>query len=148
QENLQRMLHPRQIVFIGGSRVIRQGIENSRNIAFDGEIYAVSKTVSVWPDDYFYDNLQALPSVPDAALISLQGETVVDIVQELNNMGVYCCVLYSAGFSEIGNRALYERLVEAAGDMAMMGPNCYVAINFLDGVPLWPDRFGVQTAEE
>src|SRR5699024_11538901 len=63
-------------------------------------------------------------------------------------MCVYGCVLYSAGFSEIGNRALYERLVEAAGDMAMMGPNCYGAINFLDGVPLWPDRFGVQTAEE
>src|SRR5699024_8156596 len=134
QENLQRMLHPRQIVFIGGSSVIRQGIENSRNIGFDGEIYSVSKSVSVLPDVYFYDNLQALPIVPDAAFVVVRGKTAVDIVQELNNMGVYGCVLYSAGFSEIGDRYLYDRLVVAAGDVAMMGANCYGAINLFVGV--------------
>src|SRR5699024_6673822 len=116
QKNLQRMLHPRHIVFIGGSSVIRQGIDNSRNIGFEGEVYVVCKLVSVLPDVCFYDNLHALLVVPDAAFVAVRGETAVDIVQELNNMGVYGCVLYSAGFSEIGNSALYERLLDAAGD--------------------------------
>ena len=31
-----------------------------------------------------------------------------------------------------------------AGDMPVIGPNCYGLLNYLDGVPIWPDQHGGQ----
>src|SRR5699024_10027650 len=67
-----------------------------------------------------------------------------EVIKDLRDFGVAGCVCYAAGFLEIGNIELNERLLEAAGDMALVGPNCYGFINYLDQVPLWPDRFGSQ----
>ena len=38
--------------------------------------------------------------------------------------------------------ALQAKLVAAAGDMPILGPNCYGVINYLDGALLWPDQHG------
>jgi acyl-CoA synthetase (NDP forming) len=38
---------------------------------------------------------------------------------------------------------LQERLVEAAGEMPILGPNCYGFLNALDTVTLWPDQHGL-----
>ena len=35
-----------------------------------------------------------------------------------------------------------RELVEAAGDMPIIGPNCYGLINYADGALLWPDQHG------
>ena len=45
----------------------------------------------------------------------------------------------STGFSN----AEYDRLIAAAGAMAVMGPNCYGFINALDQASPWPDEHGV-----
>ena len=47
-----------------------------------------------------------------------------------------------SGFSEAGDEgaALERKLVAASGAMALIGPNCYGALNYLDGVALWPDQ--------
>ena len=39
---------------------------------------------------------------------------------------------------------LQAKLVAAAGDMPILGPNCYGVINYLDGALLWPDQHGGQ----
>ena len=52
-------------------------------------------------------------------------------------------VCYASGFLEsIDGGALQKALVEAAGEMPIVGPNCYGLVNYLDGVPLWPDQQG------
>ena len=35
-----------------------------------------------------------------------------------------------------------RELIEAAGDMPIIGPNCYGLINYADGALLWPDQHG------
>lgn len=142
QQNLKRMLKPRHIVFIGGKNVIRQGIRNSKRIGFQGTIYAVNRGAEEIDGARCYKSIQELPEVPDAAFIAVRGERAIQIVKELGMIGVAGCVCYAAGFSEIGNKQLNKELIEAAGNMALVGPNCYGMINYLDQVPLWPDHFG------
>ena len=51
---------------------------------------------------------------------------------------------YTAGFSELGPAGLQaeKELVDAAGEMALLGPNCYGLINYHDRLALWPFAHG------
>ena len=56
-------------------------------------------------------------------------------------------ICFAAGFSETGSydaegEKLQAALIEAAGDMPVIGPNCYGLINYADGALLWPDQHG------
>src|SRR5699024_5869132 len=59
---------------------------------------------------------------------------------------------FASGFAEAeddreAGAGLQARLVEAADDMPVLGPNCYGLINYLDGALLWPDQHGGGRAE-
>ena len=43
-----------------------------------------------------------------------------------------------------GGAGLEDELLVAAGDMPILGPNCYGFINGLDGALLWPDQHGLE----
>ncbi len=43
-----------------------------------------------------------------------------------------------------GGAGLEDELLAAAGDMPILGPNCYGFINGLDGALLWPDQHGLE----
>ena len=57
-------------------------------------------------------------------------------------------VCFSSGYSETldgdntRGQVLQNALIEAAGDMPILGPNCYGFINYFDGALLWPDQHG------
>jgi len=62
-------------------------------------------------------------------------------------MGAGGAICFASGFGErvaldshAENRE--TRLLEVAGDMPIIGPNCYGLINYLDRVLLWPDQYG------
>jgi acyl-CoA synthetase (NDP forming) len=59
-------------------------------------------------------------------------------------------VLYASGFGEVGEVGIKrnQRLVEAAGKMPIIGPNCYGFINSLDSVALWPDLHGCEALDK
>ncbi|QCJ42552.1 acetate--CoA ligase family protein [Bacillus sp. S3] len=147
-ENLKRMLNPRHLVLIGGKNIIQKGIQNCKKIGFQGEIYAVNKTEMEIEGVRCYKNINELPRVPDAAFIAIRADRAVEAIKELRTMGTFGCVCYAAGFSEVGNNHLHKDLIEAAGDMALIGPNCYGVINYLDQVPLWADRFGSEPTDK
>src|SRR5690625_158769 len=142
QENLKWMLNPRNIAVIGTFSVIRQGILNCLAMGFTGGIYIVHKTRKEIEGIPCYTSISDLPVGLDAAYLAIRNESTVQAIKELNQIGTSGCVCYAAGFAEIGNSQLQAELVEAVGDMALVGPNCYGIINFLDHVPLWPDRHG------
>ncbi|GIS90878.1 MAG: hypothetical protein CM1200mP20_09190 [Pseudomonadota bacterium] len=56
-------------------------------------------------------------------------------------------VCYSAGFRELGTEgaALEQALVEAAGDLALVGPNVFGMLNYVQGAHLWPYSHGGQS---
>ena len=53
-------------------------------------------------------------------------------------------ICFASGFEEAGTEGadLQVELIQAAGTMPLLGPNCYGMVNYLDGVALWPDVHG------
>ncbi len=88
--------------------------------------------------------IEALPDAPDAAFVGVNRDATVAIVARLAAMGAGGAVCFASGFgeSDAAGRELQARLVAAASDMPLLGPNCYGLLNYLDGVALWPDQHG------
>ena len=141
QENLKRLLSPRSIVLIGGSNLALP-IQNTRDIGFDGEMWVVNPKYEEIAGIPCFNSIADLPGAPDAAFVSINAKLTVQAVADLNKQGCGGVVCYAAGFAEVGNNGdkLQDSLIEAAGDMALVGPNCYGLLNFTNGVALWPDR--------
>lgn len=143
---LGRLLNPRSIVVIGGKEAERV-VEQCDKFGFDGEIWPVHPKREAMCGRPCLRSLDELPSAPDAAYVAVNRERSVDMVRQLAAMGAGGAVCYAAGFAEAegekdGSADLQAQLVEAAGEMPILGPNCYGLINALEGVALWPDQHG------
>lgn len=140
-QNLRRLLAPRTIALVGGSN-LELPIRNTQAIGFTGEVWVVNPKHESIGGVKCYPSVEALPGVPDAAFVAVNAAATVPVVQALRDKGCAGVVCYAAGFAETGSEghALQQALVEAAGDMALVGPNCYGILNFADGAALWPDR--------
>jgi acyl-CoA synthetase (NDP forming) len=145
---LGRMLNPATVAVAGGE-VAAELIRQCRKIGFRGQIWPINPRRTQIEGIPTYPSVDALPGAPDAAFIAVRREETIDVVAALARRGAGGAVCYASGFAEIGGEGieLQNRLVEAAGEMALLGPNCYGAINYLDGCALWPDRLGGQRVE-
>lgn len=148
RKNLQRLLKPRNIAFIGGSN-LDSAIRSTEAIGFTGDIWVVNPKYETIAGHRCYRDLDALPGVPDAAFVAINNQFTVDTVAKLSALGAGGAICYAAGFAEMGaaGAQLQRELVAASGDLAIVGPNCYGVLNYLDGAAMWPDRHGGKHVE-
>ncbi|WP_128378484.1 acetate--CoA ligase family protein [Streptomyces cavernae] len=141
--NLRRLLAPRHIAVFGG-RHAAEVVRQCRRIGFGGAIWPVHPTRRTIEGLPCYPDAAALPEPPDAGFVAVPREPTVDVVAALAHRGAGGAVCYASGFAEAGGPgvALQRQLVAAAGEMAVIGPNCHGILNYLDGAALWPDRHG------
>ena len=112
-------------------------------MGFEGEVWPVHPTRAEVAGRAAFRTVEALPRPPDAAFVGVNRHAAIDAVAALAAAGAGGAICYAAGFLEAkGGGDLQAALVAAAGAMPLVGPNCYGLINFLDGVPLWPDQHG------
>lgn len=140
---LDRLLRPRSIAVMGAvwaENVIAQ----CRKTGFAGDVWPVHPTKDSIGGLKAYPSLAALPSAPDATFIGVNRHATVGIVSDLAAMGAGGAICFASGWTEAGEAALQADLVAAAGEMPILGPNCYGVINYLDGALLWPDQHGGQ----
>lgn len=144
--NLDRLLAPRHIAFVGG-RDAEIAIQEAERAGFRGQIWAINPRRESLGGYPCVSDLADLPEAPDAAYLAVPAAAAVEATATLAGMGAGGIVCYSAGFRESGEvgAELERRLVEAAGDLALVGPNCYGVINYLDRVALWPFAHGGST---
>lgn len=141
--SLKRLLSPESIAVFGGAPAA-QVIRQCRKVGFAGDIWPVHPNRREIEGLNCFPSASALPSPPDASFIGVGPDTTITLVRELSEMGAGGAVCYAAGFAEAdeqGKRRQQE-LLDAAGSMALVGPNCHGLINYLDGVALWPDEHG------
>ncbi|MEM6905467.1 MAG: acetate--CoA ligase family protein [Pseudomonadota bacterium] len=144
--DLSRLFRPRSVAVIGGgwgANVVAQ----CAKMGFDGPVWPVHPTRDEIEGVPCYPSLADLPGVPDAAFIAVNRHLTVEAVAALSAMGAGGAVCFASGFAEAedgrdAGAALQAQLVAAAGEMPILGPNCYGLINYLDGALLWPDQHG------
>ena len=145
---LQRLFSPRHIAVFGGASAA-EAVRQCRKLGFAGQIWPVHPTRREVEGLACYPDVASLPQAPDASFVAVPRHATVDIVGQLAARGAGGVICYASGFAEVGGEgvALQQQLVHKAGDMALLGPNCYGMLNYLDGVALWPDQHGGQRVE-
>lgn len=139
---LSRLLRPRSIAVIGG-REAAEVIRQCEKLGFDGDLWPVNPRRDSLEGRPCFSRLEDLPAPPDAAFIAIPAAPTVEAVAVLAGMGAGGAVCYASGFKEVdGGGGLQDELIAAAGDMPIIGPNCYGVVNYLDGAALWPDQHG------
>jgi acyl-CoA synthetase (NDP forming) len=138
RENLKRLLKPRHIAFVGG-KAVEDCINATRKSGFAGEIWVVHPKYEELAGIPCAPSLADLPEPPDAALIAVSRERTIEVVAELSEMGVGGAVSIVGEFSEAGEEGavLQASLAKAAGDLALVGPNCLGVMNMFDGMAVW-----------
>jgi len=150
---LDRLLRPKSIAVIGGGFFAPNVIKQSLKMGFAGDIWAVHPSKDEVAGVRAYKSLAELPGAPDASFIGVNRKLTIEVVRELRERGAGGAICFAAGFSETSSydadgARLQAELIEAAGDMAVIGPNCYGLINYADGALLWPDQHGGRRLSE
>lgn len=145
-KDLSRLLRPQSIAVLGSGWAATV-IEQCRTMGFGGPVWPVHPTRARIAGVPCVTTLSTLPAAPDAVFVGVNRHATIDVVEELSSMGAGGAICFASGWQETGDAALQARLVEAAGQMPILGPNCYGLINYLDGVLLWPDQHGGRPVE-
>jgi acyl-CoA synthetase (NDP forming) len=138
---LSRLLRPKSVAVIGGGAWCRAVIQQLLKANFSGDIWPIHPTADEICGLPAHPSLHDLPNIPDAAFIGINRDATIDTVAQLSLLGVGGAVCFASGFGETDDgQDANRRLLQAAGDMPILGPNCYGMINALDSVSLWPDQ--------
>jgi acetate---CoA ligase (ADP-forming) len=138
RRNLTRLLSPRHIVFLGGERTA-WAIRTCRTAGYAGQMLAVHPRKPDIEGVPCVPRVADLPVAPDAAFLGIPADATLEVVGELAQKGAGGAVCYASGFAEMGEtgRRRNEALLEAAGDLAIVGPNCFGIINYVNHGSLW-----------
>jgi len=147
--SFERLLNPRTIATFGGANAA-EVIRQSDLMGFQGEIWPVHPKKTEILGRKVYRSVEELPGSPDAAYLGVNRYLTIDIVRELAACNAGGAVCYATGFVEVGDEGveLQKQLLEASGDMPLIGPNCYGMLNYLNGSMLWPDQQGGLRVDE
>ena len=143
---LERLLRPRSIAVFGGVQAAAV-VKQSLKMGFAGDIWPVHPTKDEVAGVKAYRSVAELPGAPDAAFVGVNRFLTLDMSASSAARGAGGAICFAAGFLEAGSddadgERLQRELIEAAGDMPIIGPNCYGLINYADGALLWPDQHG------
>ncbi|UWQ32865.1 acetate--CoA ligase family protein [Leisingera sp. M527] len=150
--DLSRLFRPKTITVIGGGAWCRLVIEQCQKMGFEGTIWPVHPKADEVAGLPAFKDVDSLPAAPDAAFVGVNRFATIEVVRALSMRGAGGAVCFASGFLEAAaedaeGADLQAQLLEAAGDMPFLGPNCYGFINYLDGALLWPDQHGGARAE-
>ncbi len=147
--SFERLLKPRSIAVFGGAHAEELIRQNDR-MAYEGEIWPVHPKKTEVLGRKVYRCVEDLPAGPDAAYVGVNRHLTIDIVRDLAARGSGGAICYASGFAEAGDEGseLARQLLDASGDMPLVGPNCYGLLNYLDGAMLWPDQQGGRRVDD
>jgi acyl-CoA synthetase (NDP forming) len=128
--NLERIFKPRSVAVFGVSSTKMSGTSNvifkKLKSRYPVQAFAVNPRGGEVQGEPLYKTIGDIPVTVDLAVISVQAEHVPGIIEACIAHQVGGAVLVSAGFTEVGQTDLQDRLVALAraADFPIIGPNC------------------------
>jgi len=143
---LHTLFEPKSIAVVGVSATQplswgRLTLDRLLACGFSGELVAVGPQAVESPSVVSVRSLSKLNAPPDLVVVATPADAAPGVLAEASAIGVVAAVVFSAGFSEAGDTLREQRLREAAGDMAVLGPNCLGLVNHAAGIQLSTSGF-------
>lgn len=150
--DLSRVLNPTSIAVIGGGAWCESIIQAAQRIGYQGRIFPVHPSGKEIAGIKAIERLEDWDGPIDAAFIGVNRFATLEVVSTLRELGAGGAVCFASGFTEAkaedaSGADLQAQLVAAAGEMPILGPNCYGFVNALDRAAIWPDQHGMQSVE-
>jgi acyl-CoA synthetase (NDP forming) len=139
-DRIARLLRPRSIAVVGASpsmnKLAGQLIPTLLAGGFKGAIHPVNPRYEEVAGLRCYAGLDAVPGEIDHCVIVVGRERVAEVMAICRRRSVGSASIFSSGFAEAGEDGIraQQALVEMAGDMTFIGPNCMGFANLADGV--------------
>jgi acetate---CoA ligase (ADP-forming) len=141
---LHEVFAPSSVAVIGASNhptsVGGMLFRNILQAGYRGVVYPVNPSWKSVSGVQCYPSVQALPEVPELAVVIVPAPSVSDVVGQLGERGTRGVVVISAGFREVGGSGIAreEALIAIARrfGMSLVGPNCFGVINTAPQVSL------------
>jgi acetyl-CoA synthetase len=151
-KDLTRLFRAKNIAVVGGGAWCALVIHAAKEMGFTGSITPVNPKGAVIGGQASVTSVADLPIVPDAVFLGVNRHATIELVAQLSAMGAGGAICFASGFTEAmaeddSGADLQADLVAAAGEMPIMGPNCYGFVNALDQVALWPDQHGLRPVD-
>jgi acyl-CoA synthetase (NDP forming) len=147
QPNFPKVMAPGSVVVVGASPTHQWGrvvLENFSRINYGGKVVAVNPKYDEIAGYPCYASIAEIPFVPDSAMVSVNRERVVPVIEEAAAKGIKGAVVIAIGFAEAGDegRANQERLTAVAREaqMSIIGPNCQGVVNFTQPSAQYMDK--------
>jgi len=136
--NLSPLLNPESIAIIGvskdPSRIGGRILKYLRTHEYGGKILLVNPKYDELGGIKCYPDLLSIPFDIDVALIAVPEQTVLPVLEEAGKSKVKSAIIYSAGFSEMGEEGAKKqqtlKQISQENGLAVCGPNCVGIIGF------------------
>lgn len=140
RRNFERLLSPRSMAFIGGKQV-EYTLNTLREQDYRGIVHVVHPTRAEIAGYPCVRSIDDLPAAPDAVFLAINADATITVLNRLREMGAGGVVCYASGFAEVGDMQRNSKFIAAAGDMAVVGPNCYGLVNYINDGSIWPSLY-------
>lgn len=126
---INAVLKPKSIAVIGAStnpdKIGYKVVENLKNCGYQNPVYPINPDAEEICGYKCYPNIKDVPYVVDMAVVTVPSRFVAEVTRDAGEKGVKGLSIITSGFSEVGDHALEEEIVQIAHDygMRIIGPN-------------------------
>jgi acyl-CoA synthetase (NDP forming) len=137
---IEALLRPRSVAIVGMSSKPKTAghvvLGNLTLNKFAGDIHLVGRSGGTVEGRPVRASVDELPENIDLAIFTLPASNVLEAVEACGRRKVRVAVVFAAGFAEMGDRGMQDKVINAAraGGVAVLGPNCLGYTNYIDGL--------------
>jgi acetate---CoA ligase (ADP-forming) subunit alpha len=132
---IENIFEPKSIAIIGASNDVKKWggnvLFNLLHAGFKGPIYPINYREDIIQGLKAYKTVLDVSNIIDLAVIVVPASAVLQTIEACNKKGIKSVVMITAGFKEVGNKALEDELVALLKkyNIRMIGPNCLGILN-------------------
>lgn len=136
------LLKPRSVAVIGASadpaKTAGRPVAYLAKHGFSGAIYPVNPRADTIGGLKSYPDIGSLPEAPDVGIVLLGADRAHEAVRDLAARGTRAAIVLASGYAEVGPEGALrqQQLLQAAGDMRLLGPNTIGLVNLTDNITL------------